>query len=229
MVVALPALKIAYMPVPKAACTSVKGALALIDPDTDITLDELAQRHEAAHALYPTMRFRLHRWQNYEGWWRFTVLRDPLSRLLSVYTDRVVGRDELRNSPKLRRQTELTLEPDPDFFFQNIRAYMPLSSVIKHHALPTKLFVGDDLHVYDEVYTLDRLTDLQRDLSERSGQTVVLPRHNKSKMRLSYDDLQPKTQAVIRDFLAPEYDHLSDYFTAPYGSPQKSGATVRIA
>ena len=33
MSVALEKLKIAYMPVPKAACSSVKAALAQVDPD----------------------------------------------------------------------------------------------------------------------------------------------------------------------------------------------------
>lgn len=216
MVVAVPFHKIAYMAVPKAACSSVKATLATIDPDIDITFDMLSADVELAHAVYPTMRFRPHRWEEYEGWWRFTVLRDPLKRLLSVYTDRVVARKELHNSPKLRKQTVLSVDPDPDFFFQNLADYSRKSSVIKHHALPVKLFIGPKPLLYDRIFTINQLGDLETVLSERVGQTVKIPRFNSSGRKINIDDLQPQTREIIAETLAPDYDHLSDYFENPF-------------
>lgn len=215
MVVAIPAHKIAYMALPKSACSSVKTALLSIDPERPISAEALRENGDAIHGAYLTRRFRPHRWAAYEGYWRFTVVRDPLRRLLSVYTDRVVGRRDLKDSRRLRQAKHLPVDPDPDFFFQNIRAYMSLSSVVKHHALPARLFIGPRPLRYDAVYRVDELPALSAKLSEIAGKPVAIPRLNKSKVKLRFDDLAPKTQAVLREFLAEDYEDLRGYFENP--------------
>lgn len=216
MVVAVSSFKIAYMAVPKAACSSVKAALAMVDPHVDLTLDSMAADNTLVHKAYPTMRFRPHRWEEYEDWWRFTVVRDPLKRLLSVYTDRVVARRELFNSPKLRRQSALPMDPDPDFFFQNLSRYVDLASVVKHHAIPVRLFIGPKPLRYHHVFTVNQLGDLAAELSERTGQRAEIPKFNSSGQKIDIADLQPETRTALATMLEPEYDHLSDYFDNPF-------------
>lgn len=215
MAVAIPAHKIAYMPLPKAACSSVKSALLSIDPDNRLSEEARQGLGDGIHGIYETRRFRPHRWERFDGWWRFAVVRDPLRRLLSVYTDRVVGRRELRSSRRLRRATHLTTDPDPDFFFQNLREYRDLASVVKHHVLPARLFIGPPPLRYDAVYRVGELPTLSAKLSELTGQEVLIPRLNRSGERLHFDDLKPETQSVLRDWLVGEYEDLSPYFDNP--------------
>jgi hypothetical protein len=215
MVVAISAHRIAYMALPKAACSSVKAALSSIDLDMTIPQEELRRNGDIVHKYYPTRRFRPHRWEQYDGWWRFAVVRDPLSRLLSVYTDRVIGRQELKASRRLRQVEHLTVDPDPDFFFQNIQSYKRFSSAVKHHALPARLFIGPRPLRYDAVYRVNELPDLGKKLSEITGQPVSIPRLNKSQAKLKFDDLAPPTQDVLREVLAQEYEDLQDYFENP--------------
>ncbi|MEO0390980.1 MAG: sulfotransferase family 2 domain-containing protein [Pseudomonadota bacterium] len=221
MCVELPKLRIVYMAVPKAACTSVKTALAGIDDSSPISAEDIQHDSDIVHKHYNTSRFRPHRWNPYcDGtWWRFSVVRDPLQRLLSVYTNRVVGLRELHNSPRLRKQTELSLDPDPDFFLQNIRGYMALASSIKHHALPTRLFIGPKPIRFDRIYRVDELDVLAEDLSAKSGKQVVIPRANKSKNALSLADLNETTINFLKQHLAEDYDHLGDYFSNPFDAP----------
>ncbi|MEY8831298.1 sulfotransferase family 2 domain-containing protein [Sedimentitalea sp. XS_ASV28] len=217
MVVHIDAYKIAYMPLPKAACTSVKAGLALVDPAIDTSLETIAQNPDIVHGYYRTRRFRPHRWQAYEGWWRFAVVRDPLKRLLSAYTDRVVKRRDLYKSPKLRRQdATLPRDPDPDFFFRHLPEYRQAASVIKHHVLPAHLFIGLKPHRYDRVYKIEEMGELARDLAERIGQDVNLPRFNESSDKLDYADLQPDTQSCIREFLNEDYEQLDAYYPRPW-------------
>lgn len=216
MVVAIPAHKIAYMPVPKAACSSVKAALAVVDPDVEVDFSAIAKDDDAAHSIYQTMRFRPHRWKMYEGWWRFTVVRDPLSRLLSVYSDRVDGRRELFNSPKIRKQSKLPPDPDADFFFQNIEEYKQLASVVKHHALPVRLFIGPKPLKYDRIFTVAQIPELEGELSRICKTDVVVPRFNASKKKLDFNTLNPRTQSFLADFLQEEYDHLNAFFENPF-------------
>lgn len=193
------------MAVPKAACSSVKACLALIDPAKQISgPDELDLMD--IHKLYPTRRHRPYRFRQYRGWWRFCVLRDPVKRLMSVYSDVVDGRELLRCSPKLRSgRVNLPVDPSPDFFFQNLETYMRKVSVIKHHALSARLFVGPDLSQYDRVYKVSELDDMARDLRIRTRFRARVLRFNKSREPISFDDLKPQTRDALRPFLKKEY------------------------
>ncbi|MCP5038680.1 MAG: sulfotransferase family protein [Rhodobacteraceae bacterium] len=216
MVVAVKKHQIAYMAVPKAACSSVKAALSTIDPSTSITLGDIEKDVDLIHEVYPTRRYRPHRWREYADWFQFTVVRDPLKRLLSVYTDRVVKRQELFNSPKLSKQFVLPQDPDPDFFFQHLDRYIASASSVKHHTLPFKLFLGPEASEFDRVFKIEELPELAEKLSDISGEKVSIPRFNRSKISLGLDDLKPETISFIRAYLEGDYALLSDLYDPPF-------------
>lgn len=217
LVIALNAPKIAYQPLPKAACTSVKQALAQIDPEAEA---EAAHGLTAAHDRYPTTRFRPRAWakQAQAGAWRFCVVRDPAVRLMSSYTDLVLGRDALCHSPRLRRST-LPLQPDADTFFANLALYRANSSLVKHHVLGAEHFLGPDLaRDYDRVFRTSELAELAAALSWRAGRPVRMPRSNRSEGRLSLHDLGGHAIDAIRPLLEEEYALLSGFYENPLGS-----------
>ena len=216
MVIRVDAHKIAYMAVPKAACSSVKAAMGALDPANDIT-DPDAFEQKQVHGLYPTQRFRMHRWDRVADYYRFTVVRDPLKRLFGVYTNRVVARRELFGNRKIKRgRVDLPPDPDPDFFFQNLSPYIAIASVIKHHALPTICFTGKDLGRFSRVYRTADLPVLADDLSEHVGQEVVIPHFNSSDIKLTLDDLKPSTHKALAARLEDEYAHLAEFFDNPF-------------
>ena len=207
--------KLAYMALPKAACTSVKRLLAQVDetvsqPDTSDIM--------AWHGIYPTRRFRPHRWQAYEDHFRFCVLRDPIKRLMSCYSDIVAGRNELANSPRLRKSARYVVNPDPDYFFLNLEGYKARSSLIKHHALSAQVFLGPKLHAhYDRVYRTSELEELGHDLSRRTGRILRVPHSNATKATLQIDDLLDETIDALRPFLDQEYSYLDGWMKNPLG------------
>lgn len=216
MAVAVEQFGLVYKPVPKAACSSVKAGLALLDDGVDVALDDLAQDNKRIHAIYPTDRFRRRRWGRFREHFRFTVVRDPVKRLLSVYTNRVLAKNELYHSRRLRKvRDRLPHDPDPDFFFQNLVAYMDHSSSIKHHALHSHHFTGRDLSLFSKVYRTGDLGGLADDLSEIVGAEVTIPRFNSTGEPLQFYDLKPETQDAILDYLAPEFEHLGALFPRP--------------
>lgn len=211
MVVAIDAYKIAYMPLPKAACTSVKMALGVLDGA--FTAGEVDIK--TAHDRLQTRRFRQDRWEVYgKDWFRFCVVRDPFERLMSAYLDLVVTRNALAHSRRIRAMAgKLPTDPDPDFFFQNLARYQRASSLVKHHTFQAHVFIGSDLGAYDAVYATSDLTPLETALGKRCHQRVVLPRANVTKLTLSWGDLVPKTQAAVANWLASDYDLLRGHFT----------------
>lgn len=208
--------KLAYRPVPKIATTSVKAALAKIDPEISTQNKTAAEIAKQSHELYPTRRFGQARWHLAKGFWRFAIVRDPLSRLLSLYTNRVVASNDLRNSAQLKKVGTLPIEPDPDYFFQNLSAYSEQVWNIRHHALPEVKFLGPDLSKFDKVYPINALPQLATDLSEKSGHDVKIPSSNSSSEKLDFGSLKPATQDDLKAMLEPRYDYLGAYYTSPF-------------
>ena len=211
MVVAVKKSQIAYMATPKAACSSVKIALLQLMQGGGVPdLQDL-------HQMLPTMRFRQHRFRLYRDYWWFCVVRDPIRRLMSVYTDIVVGRKLLLTSPNLTtKDLGLAVSPDPDAFFQELGRYARHASVIKHHCLPAHVFTGPDLSVYDRVYTTAELPQLGADLRQISHKTANVPNANKSAGTLNFEDLNAVTQARLIPYLKREYAYLSAYYDDPF-------------
>lgn len=215
MVIRVDTHRLAYMAVPKAACSSLKATLGALDPRVDVAnASEFTQKQ--VHGIYPTQRFRMHRWTRVQDYFRFTVVRDPIKRLLGVYTNRVVDLGELNNCRKIKRgQVDLPANPDPDYFFQNLDAYRDVSSVIKHHTLPTVCFTGSDMQRYTKVYRTSDMDQLADDLSEKVGQAVDIPHFNSSGAKLALEDLAPATHRALAEQLAQEYAHLAEFFANP--------------
>lgn len=220
MAIEIPAYNIAYMALPKAGCTTVKQALAQIDPDFDtkaagLELDPI----DLVHRVYQTKRFRPHRWELYDqGWWRFCVVRDPLKRIISCYTNRVVEMKELHNSRNLLRgRINLPMDPDPDFFFQNLQRYRDASSTMRHHLFPAWLFLGQGIERYERIYPIEELDQLIDDLETRTGQTIKRGVHNKTKgVKLTLDDLSAETQHALDVFLEDEYKDHARWYANPF-------------
>lgn len=214
MVIAVEDCRLAYTAVPKAGCSSVKAMLATIDPKVELPAPDQVT-NSTYHAIYPTRRFHKYHFARLDGVYRFTVVRDPIKRLMSVYTNRVAEQRDLHKSRKLRRRRVLPLDPDPDFFFFNLERYARLSSIVRHHVLPAILFTGPDLDDYDRVFRTDQMDEVADVLSERGGVPVKAARANRSRANLSFDDLKPETRDSLRPFLAGEYRHLAGYFDDP--------------
>ncbi|WP_136442494.1 sulfotransferase family 2 domain-containing protein [Pacificoceanicola onchidii] len=215
--IVIDAHKLAYAALPKAACSSVKKALAAVDPEASLSAEEARDVH-SYHLLYPTARFHPRRTAGLEDHFRFAVVRDPLARLLSVWTNRVLEFGDLRNAWSLQSgRADLPMEPDVDFFFQNLDGYAQAVSSIKHHVLPARLFLGDDLDFYSQVYRTSELSGLAQDLSDWTRQGVSIPRSNRSATRLEAADLAGETLAAIRPRLDAEYDYLSRFYENPFG------------
>ncbi len=214
MVIAIEASALAYAPVPKSGCSSVKAMLMEIDPAAALHVGQEAGQ-KLYHALYPTRRFRKKRMEKLRGFFRFTVVRDPIRRLMSVYTNRVVELRELHNSRKLRNRGILPLDPDPDTFFQNLDRYMHHSWAIKHHALPAHFFTGPDLGVYDQVFRTDQMDAVAQAISDYTHRPVGAKRANASSAKLAFDDLAPATRDSLRPYLMREYTHLAAHFDNP--------------
>jgi hypothetical protein len=201
--------ELAYAPVPKAGSTAVKTALAALGDDRPDEGDTAW-----VHNRMPTRRYSPDGFARYAEFWRFTVIRDPIERLLDVYSDLILGRDVLAYAADVRRgRVHLPTRPDPDFFFQNLDRYRAASFAIKHHAMKQMVFTGPDLGAYDHIYDAARLEEVFADLSCMTGRRVSV-QLAEPEPKLKMRDLKPETRALIRAEAAADYEAFSGFLAA---------------
>jgi len=214
-------LGLAFFPIPKCACTSLK-----------LTLFELEHHQPYSRARHggPHIHRFYRKKRNFDtmaevtaedygrcrGYWSFAVTRDPIKRLLSAYSNRIASRDDItmerqRNAARNvapREPASLPARPTIDFFVENLEGYRRCSESIEHHTQPQRYFLGPDWRRIDRVYRIEEIADLEHDLSERTGRRVTIPRANDEGARIRFSSLSPCTQERLRELTRTEYDWL---------------------
>jgi hypothetical protein len=217
MAILLPEYKIAYFDTPKVASSSIKVALYRLEHGAESVSSDTPERK--IHRRHPARRLDpAHDFAEAEGYWKCAVVRDPVKRLLSAYSNRIIHhRDQLRGRfPKLRAFfLGLPLDPDPDVFFTRLGRYRLQSGWIRHHVNLCSYYIGTDLSRFDAVYPIEKLDDFARELSRRTGTEVVFPRLQTGGPKITADMLSPRAYGALLDYLDSDYGLLADYYNRP--------------
>lgn len=219
--ISLPELKLIYIPIPKNACTSVKQALHQIefgrefdrirpinDPYGDVH-DYYKKRADAFTSVQ-----HLHELSDHTC---FTIIRDPLERMISCYRNRVVDLEDLKQSTDALKKMKLPVKPDLNCFVLNLKKYRQASKNIEHHSRPQASFLGDTLSYLDHVYTIERIGDLFDWLQTVSpGFTMLSRKSGGTSVDLS--ELSDKALRYAIRFYRKDYELLRTYYETPDSS-----------
>lgn len=221
----------AYVPIPKNACSTVKRALiGLIEPD------------DHARITAPGARFDIHDycWHRLDFWmtrsqlaglagFRFTIIRDPIDRLISAHANRVFDKHDLElpgTNRRLLQRRGLPLRPDLDTFALNLAFYSRANVSIAHHTRPQATILKD-VSLFDEIYRTDELSRLAGDLKARCGIDVDFGHANRSEMRKG--QLSPTALAAARDFYRRDYEMLAQYLPSGLSDHDADTDMKRVA
>jgi len=205
--------KLGYLPIPKAACSTLKFAFLRLENE------------QLADAYHADELKRIHQYfsrkpQNWvslrdlrrKGSFRFTVVRDPIDRFMSAYQNRVVDYSDLENKAfQKRRRADLSRSPSIDELALNLHAYCETNASINHHVRPQAEFIRDKA-AFDRIYAMSDLPALADDVFDQTGVRLTLAKSNSSKTekpRLAADALE-----ALQQFYAVDYEFLGDILTA---------------
>lgn len=206
--------RLAYFSVPKIACTSIKQFFFEVENGFPFRRFRMSGRGFNIHLCYPGCRFDAWDMARIEGYLKIAVLRDPVQRALSCYSNRVLFHNELDHLELSAEDQKagLTQRPDLDRFFTHFDRYRALSDSIRHHSNPMSVQLGDDPGFFDHLFAisdLDRFVQLVRD---RVGQAPELGRFQTGGPKFTPDDLSPRHRAALRAFYDEDYRAFSDWF-----------------
>jgi len=227
MPIILPHFKCAFFSVPKIASTSLKNSIFEIN--NGFKFASIAQRmkqngrknsgtpHFGIHQIYITGVFNIDEFKHYRNFVKFTVIRDPLERLLSAYSNKVIFYKALEQ-PRVAQQLEykgLDTNPDLNGFVLNINHYRQYSLPIRHHTEPISSFLGDRLNRFHRVFKIEKMENVVEFLSQSLGTVIDIPIMQTGGPKFSVSDLDKKALKAATHFCALDYQLVRDYYEPP--------------
>jgi len=175
-----PDRRLVYVAIPKNACTEVKAHFVLNSPYRDAFLATRSPIHDFCGGMTATpVPSEIIMGQDY---FRFTVLRDPLRRLVGAYLNKIVrprrNRLHYLRLPLLERtirgaQEIAGLDYDPlrSITFEEFVRFLARAddTECNVHWMPQYRFVGRDLSAFHHVGRVERLQDTLDFLGDRFG------------------------------------------------------------
>jgi hypothetical protein len=207
-------LKLAYFPVPKCACSSVKHALYEII-NGEPYVDRSADQKMYLHKIYPTWdAFDELRWIYVSEleYTKICIVREPIDRLRSAYTNRVLFHNEI-NPVAVRHASidHLPHKPTLEEFAVNLCEYQNIPS-IRHHTLPVTHYLGEDSSRFDRIFNVSSMERFYSYLDDTSGSCVTRFHRQNGGRDIIVEPLSTETRAKIVAYYAKDYSAFGKYF-----------------
>lgn len=209
------AANIAYIAIPKVACTSTKVLFYEINNHTKWPSHRIPFSQVHGYPGYATPDLTLTHFDDMAGFTKVAIVRDPVSRVISAYYDK--ARSVVLESKGLKpalTKAGLTTDPSPTLFAENIQLYSDICPVIESHIRPYEKFIGSDLGKFDQIFKLEEIVKFIGFISDRLGRKVEMPTANvigskKVEKRTIFSDYDKQ---LIASFCQRDYDLLSTQY-----------------
>jgi hypothetical protein len=200
-------LRIGYFPVAKAGSTSIKWmflqALEL--------LAEMKKRGQDVHQ-YTYDHFTANP-KNYPGEsFIFAVVRDPIERFLSAYTNKIYYQPTAGWN---NFQHQLFHEDDlgVNRFIDNFGEVISNNSMAFNHFMPQCAILNEKTMNSARVYRMQDLQVLVRDISNFLGRKLTLPHRQTSGAASPLQQLHPKNFEKLIDIFSEDYHFLHEFYS----------------
>lgn len=210
--------KIGFVAIPKTACSSIKHLFFELENGFNFQIFRANGKDYNVHTIYPSRYFKKgYRVSDYDDYFRFLIVRDPVKRFLSSYSNRVIYYKNLAPWTLSKEARDAGATPNPDLigYVERLELYRAHSGHIRHHTDSVHTFTGKDLSWFDEVYPIEEMGRCAADLSRVCGQPITIPHEQSGGPKFQLSDLPPEHLAKVIDFYAEDYALLSKFYSPP--------------
>lgn len=202
----LEAQKILYFPLRKCGSTSLMNMMKIIEGEGAQGEGIHAEDHKKTPIKLNEMAV------NFSGFFKYTVVRSPIDRLLSFYHGNIVAREHLMvEHDGAQTLYGLPTKPELDFFLENLRRYRQISISVRDHTEPLTSSIGTDPSVFDWVGGLDNMPDLVEQLTAHTGVELPLLRDMATPGEATRKKT-PQMPGAVQALYAADYEIYGKYF-----------------
>lgn len=215
----MPAQRMAFFFSPKSGGTSLRAFLFHAENGFPFRDYSVQGTRVDANMLAANFRFNRVDHEELKPFRRFALVRDPVARFLSGYSNRVLHYRELSIEAAGRDLLREGLPPDPDIatFVENYIGYLSCSRPMARHFLKQQKFIGADAGYFERIFRLEQLDDLVTFVNSECGREAKMPRLQTGGPKLDFFALPEDVQIAVLDICRHDivFRMLPDYW-APY-------------
>jgi hypothetical protein len=215
----LPQHSLAVFFSPKVAGTSVRAFMYEVENGFPLRAyrvqGEGSDLTALANRLVINNRFKLVDHAAISGYERIAIVRDPVRRILSAYSNRVVHYRELSHQAVGPALDAAKLAPDPDLglLMARLGDYMKCSKSIARHFGHQEVFLGKSRDYFHRIFRVEALQEFVDYINGRCGTRATMPRLQDGGPKLEFASLPDATRRAVLDYAAQSriFDWVPDY------------------
>lgn len=193
--------KILYVALPKCASSTIKNYF---------TFAKFGQTYgEQVHFNHGDM-YRIVTAEDlatrYHDYYKFTVVRDPVSRLVSYFSSNISNKALRREAHGQQEFMGLTTTPGPVVMAQRFTQYRQFFIDFRHHTDPMTGYLRDMQPHMTEICKMSDLPRIRERLSEAYGVAIPDERSMTTKDNFALLDICKREFGNLRDFYADDYN-----------------------
>jgi hypothetical protein len=203
-----------YIPIPKVACTSIKLMFFELENGFPFKGYMVNGKRRHIHQYYGSSLWENTPHKRVANFQRVTLVRDPVERFLSAYSNRVVHHKELspeKTGPNFKNKG-LEYNPGLDLFIERFEDYYDASGSIFHHMRPMVDFLGEEASYFSKVYNIKEINQFLVDIIEHVGVDLTIGQHQKGGPKLKKENLTEPQLMKIESFYKKDYRAFHNYF-----------------
>jgi hypothetical protein len=218
--------RLTYVSVPKCASGSLKRSFYEL-----IHGEPFVRRwfRPSIHQLLPSRKFASLPHRRIAGHHRITVVRDPVGRLVSGYSAKIL-RNRCLEEPSTRlavRAAGLSTRPGLEEFLRNLSRYKLVSRVIRPHFRPLSYFLGNDPSWFSRIYDISEVDELAGDVQARTGRSIRLRHMNRNTSNDPWGEVTPAVRVRVHDIFREDMTLYGAYF-ASSEQPNSDRGAMRL-
>ena len=212
--------KFVYFPIPKNATSSIKRVMYQLETDRVWDKKESKLLGVNIHAVYPTHAGSV--WKRYfDTYTSLVIVREPISRFLSAYGNRVVHAKILQMNDSIAlkvKRARLSPAPDLDEFIAKFEDYRSISREVDIHTLPQARFVGKFWEKITYRLPINNVTQVPGIIEKHTGMKIELPYTQTGGPKFSADQLSSKQTKILQKVYRDDYKMFAGFlsFSKPF-------------
>ena len=204
---------IGYFDIPKTACTSVKHSLYKLKTGKRYSKADVGV---GLHQYFGREKTDIS-----DAEFKFIIVRDPIKRFLSAYSNRVTYHCQLskeylskiKNGIELLEKETIPINPSLNNFINYFPEYLKIPTIKKHTKPVNKLLSGEGLEYFNEVFKIEELYRLEEKIGSKTNKSFILPKLQTGGRKIPLSDLDAKEFEYLVDFYREDYELMKDFYT----------------